>query len=172
MVTRRGTRHPLDEALRHGVREQIADGVPRETIAAETGLTLKQVDAIRAYIKIRKELTDRQMLRHAHSLAKARARKKRLKCLEFSECEELWEGQKGRCAISGARFSDRQVNTRAKVLSRPWRPSLDRINSKRGYERRNVRLVAQIVNFGLGEWPLAVFRDMCRRVAKNPRPGR
>jgi len=158
---------PLSALLRQSIREQLADGVPKGTIAVETGATLKQVDAIQAHITIaerKKKLTDKEMLRRAYRYALARARAKGMECLTHLDCEGLWEKRKGHCAISGVPFSNIVVNSKAKVLSRPWRPSLDRINPRKGYELRNVRLVAQIVNFGLGEWPLEVFLEMCRRV--------
>ncbi len=162
----------LSEDLRTSIREQLTDGTHSKIIAAETGATLKQVAAIQANITIavrKKRLTDDEMLKRAHNYAKARARAraKGRKCLTLSDCKDLWEMQEGCCDISGKPFSDLMVNTRATILSRPWRPSLDRINSKRGYERSNVRLVAQIVNFGLNEWPLNVFREMCERVTNR-----
>lgn len=158
----------LNDLQKLSIREQLADGLPRETIAAELGVTLKQVDAIRAHVTMaerKKRLTESVMLARAYNYATARARKKNFEYLSKAQCENLLKKQNGLCAISGRPFSDLVVNSRAKVLSRPWRPSLDRINPNGGYELRNVRLVAQIVNFGLGEWPLEVFREMCRLVA-------
>lgn len=117
----------------------------------------------------REPLTPEQMRQRAHGYAKARSKAKNLDCLTLDECAALWDAQQGRCAVSGQPFSNWQVAKRSKVLSRPWRPSLDRIDSRKGYEKRNVRLVAQIVNFAIGEWPFEVFTDMCRRVAAaNP----
>ena len=162
----------LNDELKKVIREQLADGVSKATIASQIGVTLFQVAAIQAHVTIaerKKRLTDDELLTRAHGYAKARARTRKWRCLSFSECRKLWESQKGRCDISGVRFSDLVVNPRAKVLSRPWRPSLDRINPKKGYERNNVRLVAQIVNFALGEWPIAYFYEMCERVVKRRR---
>ncbi len=160
----------LSDLLRNSIREQLADGVGKESIAVETSATLKQIDAIQAHITIserKKKQTNKEMLHRAYGYAQARARSKEMECLTLSDCEGLWEKQDGLCDISGIPFSDASVNSRAKVLSCPWRPSLDRINPRKGYELRNVRLVAQIVNFGLGEWPLKVFLEMCRQVTSK-----
>lgn len=160
----------LDEIDKQAIRDQLADGTQKAQIAAELEVTMKQIDAIQAHLtmaKRRKKLTNEEMLRRAHSYARARARSKGLRCLTLADCKSMWSEQRGRCCISGVPFSDLQVSTSAKILSRPWRPSLDRINSRRRYEKRNVRLVAQIVNFGMGEWPLNTFQEMCRRVVSR-----
>jgi hypothetical protein len=43
------------------------------------------------------------------------------------------------------------------LVKHPYGPSLDRINSQKGYVRGNVRLVCTAVNFGLGQWGDEVF---------------
>jgi hypothetical protein len=158
----------LDDSDRQAIRGQLTDGVPRLKIAIDLEVSLRQVDAIRAHVTMserREPLTPEQMLNRAYSYARARAKVKNLACLTQHDCAVLWETQGGKCAVSGQPFSNWQAQKGSKVLSRPWRPSLDRIDSRKGYEKRNVRLVSQIVNMAIGEWPFEVFVDMCRRVA-------
>ncbi len=47
-----------------------------------------------------------------------------------------------------------------KVRREPWAPSLDRINSARGYTIDNVRLVCVIVNYALNEFGDSTFFEM------------
>lgn len=60
----------------------------------------------------------------------------------------------GKCEVTGKPF----------VLSgdgrEPWAPSLDRINSDKGYTFTNVRLVAVVVNYALHEFGDSVFFEM------------
>jgi hypothetical protein len=45
----------------------------------------------------------------------------------------------------------------------PFRPSLDRINSKNGYTPDNTRLVCVAVNFALNEFGESTFKFLCER---------
>ena len=64
----------------------------------------------------------------------------------------VWERCEGRCAVSGLEFSEVQVGGgRAR---RPYAPSLDRIDTRRGYEPDNVRLVCAVANFAMNAWGL------------------
>lgn len=53
------------------------------------------------------------------------------------------------CHLTGIAFD---WTRRRKGARRPFAPSLDRIDSSRGYERDNVRLVCVIVNLAMNEW--------------------
>lgn len=63
---------------------------------------------------------------------------------------ELWEGQAGKCAVSGLSFQ----RSRSKWVRNPYNPSLDRIIPMDGYVRGNVRFVLDAVNVALNEWGL------------------
>lgn len=63
---------------------------------------------------------------------------------------ELLVEQEGRCAVSGVLLDTSDTGT-AKVRGRHT-PSIDRIDSKKGYTRDNVRLVTQAVNIAKGVW--------------------
>jgi len=65
----------------------------------------------------------------------------------------------GRCMVSGIPFSNERIPGSAR---RPYFPSLDRIDSSKGYSCNNVRLVCVLVNIALNEWGL----DPLMRVAQ------
>jgi hypothetical protein len=72
----------------------------------------------------------------------------------FTE-EELitaWERCEGRCGVSGLEFSEVQVG--GGKARRPYAPSLDRIDPRRGYEPDNVRPVCAVANFAMNAWGL------------------
>jgi predicted DNA-binding transcriptional regulator AlpA len=80
--------------------------------------------------------------------------------LKFELCLEdvspLLEAQDYRCAVSGREFSFEPVGP--SKLS-PYAPSLDRIDSARGYEIDNIRWVCVAVNFMMNQWGDEVFRS-------------
>jgi hypothetical protein len=57
--------------------------------------------------------------------------------------------QNGVCAVSGIEF---EIDHAPGQKRRPFAPSLDRIDSKRGYVRGNVRVVCVIANLAMNEW--------------------
>jgi hypothetical protein len=67
----------------------------------------------------------------------------------------LWKQAGGHCMLTGLPFRETAVGTgRAR---RPYAPSLDRIDSREPYSRRNCRLVLQAVNFALNAFGDDVF---------------
>lgn len=64
--------------------------------------------------------------------------------------EQLFQRQRGLCAISGLPFSLEEF---ADVLvEHPFTPSLDQFPPRSGYTVSNVRLVCITVNFGMDQW--------------------
>ena len=61
---------------------------------------------------------------------------------------DLVERSEGRCMMSGIEFDTAPANGRR----RPFAPSLDRIDSTKGYNAENCRLVCVIVNLAMNEW--------------------
>jgi hypothetical protein len=76
-----------------------------------------------------------------------------------------WERCEGRCAVSGLEFSEVQVG--GGKARRPYAPSLDRIEPRRGYEPDNVRLVCAVANFAMNAWGLEPVLHMARAMAKK-----
>lgn len=56
----------------------------------------------------------------------------------------------GFCELTRVAFSD----------NKPLRPSIDRIDSSKGYEIGNIRIVCHAVNCALGEWGEDVLRSI------------
>src|SRR3954447_13495057 len=69
--------------------------------------------------------------------------------------EQLYQQQRGRCAVTGIRFSMERKDDA--LVKHPFAPSLDRRSSKGGYTDDNVRLVCVATNFGMGQWGEEVF---------------
>jgi len=74
----------------------------------------------------------------------------------------LYLEQNGRCALSGIKLIP-EFGAGAK---NHVKPSLDRINSAKGYTHTNVQVVAAIVNIMKNDMPQDEFIRWCNRVAQ------
>ena len=68
--------------------------------------------------------------------------------------------QNFRCALTNVKFD---------IESKWYKPSLDRIDSNKGYTKTNLRLVAWIVNHCRGNLTDTDFIDMCKKVSNYNR---
>lgn len=74
----------------------------------------------------------------------------------------------GKCMLTGIPFSSEKLSGRR----RPWLPSLDRIDSSKGYIDGNMRLVCSAVNIALNDWGDEVFwRIVESAIAHRRLPG-
>lgn len=80
--------------------------------------------------------------------------------LTRGEFDALLARADGRCMISGIQFEFVYEGTASR---RPYAPSLDRIDSMKGYTAGNVRLVCVAVNLAMNQWGL----DVLMRIARN-----
>ena len=80
--------------------------------------------------------------------------------LADDHAERLFRLQHGVCAISGLPFSLARFD--GVLVQHPFAPSLDRILSKGGYTKDNVRLVCIAVNFGMGQWGEELYMTFAR----------
>lgn len=71
------------------------------------------------------------------------------------------ERQHYACAITGIAFSARNP---AGAHKRPFMPSLDRIDSAKGYTTDNLRIVCVAVNTLIQDWGAEVFLEIARAV--------
>lgn len=62
---------------------------------------------------------------------------------------EMWHRQDGKCAVTGIPLSIENGTTRHK---NPWKVSIDRIDSDKGYNKDNVRLVTHWYNNAKNTW--------------------
>jgi hypothetical protein len=66
------------------------------------------------------------------------------------------------CEVSGEKFNC-QVNEFDTHFN-PYAPSIDRIDSSKGYTKDNCRVVLACVNMGIGEWGLDIYLDVAEKV--------
>ncbi|MEO0547532.1 MAG: hypothetical protein AAF035_11355 [Pseudomonadota bacterium] len=93
---------------------------------------------------------------------KSRAAKKGLEwSISKAELWDLLEHQHWSCALSGIPFSYKKGSW-GKGRN-PYAVSIDRIDSRKGYTLKNVRLVTVAVNYALSDWGDAIFFEMCER---------
>jgi hypothetical protein len=79
--------------------------------------------------------------------------------LTRSEFDQIVEKADGCCMVSGIPFNRRAYKG---TNRRPFAPSLDRIDSRKGYSLENCRLVCQIVNIAMNAWgvePLMILAE-------------
>lgn len=80
--------------------------------------------------------------------------------LDKTFLNELFMKQQNKCALTKIDFIYEAENVSV-THKRPFAPSLDRINSQKGYTKDNVRIVCIIVNFALCEFGDDAFHKMC-----------
>jgi len=95
-----------------------------------------------------------------HAFLKARASAK-VRNIAFSitpdDVTALMQETKGYCAVTGTPFSERRIKGKR---IRPFMPSIDRIDSTKGYEPGNIRLVTSMVNIALNQFGDAALLTM------------
>jgi hypothetical protein len=83
--------------------------------------------------------------------------------------EDIWRmfrEQGGCCLLSGIPFSPEPFFNDS-LVTRPFAPSLDRMNAAWGYERDNVRLVCTIANFAMNRWGEAVLFQLAQGIVSH-----
>jgi len=82
--------------------------------------------------------------------AKRRASRKGRECdLKKEDAKALWERCKGACEITGIPFD---FTRKSNQKTRPFSPSIDRIDNTKGYTKDNVRVVCTSVNIAMNQW--------------------
>lgn len=97
--------------------------------------------------------------------------------LSREDLQDLWTSQNGLCAISGIIMEipdmlyDKHKNTgRRRTHLSPWRASLDRIDSSKGYVPGNVQFVCTIANIAKADFSMDQLNEFCSWVhSKNLR---
>ncbi|MEN6586401.1 MAG: hypothetical protein ABFE02_10210 [Sulfuricella sp.] len=109
----------------------------------------------------------RALLRNARKNANSRA----LPCtITIEDLLDLSRQAAGRCMFSGIEFEHGPADTMLTSRSRRkrlWAPSLDRIDSSKGYEPGNIRLVCMAVNAALQEFGDDVLIRIALALAKR-----
>lgn len=82
--------------------------------------------------------------------------------LTLVELLDVWDGQEGKCALTGLKLETSQFGT--------LKASIDRIDSKKGYTKDNIQIICAPLNMMKGILTNSEFLSWCRLVAKkNPR---
>ena len=105
-----------------------------------------------------------------HRVRSAARRAKRLgwECdITLDWAIERYNEQEGKCILSGLPLDTGPCDADTGRKRRPFRPSLDRIDSRGGYTQDNVRLVCSCVNYALGPWGEGVLRVMAAALVNN-----
>jgi len=79
---------------------------------------------------------------------------------------EIYEKQKGICAVSGITMTHASYGTRDVTNKYPYNISIDRIDSSKGYVPGNVQLVCCIINHMKWDSDMDVFLDTCKRIVE------
>jgi len=79
--------------------------------------------------------------------------------ISLEDVLEKYETQNGSCALTNIEFSLDRLGRKGK---NPFAPSIDRIDSHKGYTKENIRLVCVIVNLALNNFGDDAFDKMCR----------
>ena len=104
-------------------------------------------------------------LRRMFTSTKKRARNSNMDhTLTEEEFMILFERSNGKCALSGLSFSGGKTDS---MRVRPYFPSLDRINSEKGYTVDNVRFVCAAVNIALSDFGEDILRNIAFSIASK-----
>jgi len=94
------------------------------------------------------------------SAARGRAKKRGLEHdIDIAWALDAWDRQGGCCVITGIPLELEIPVSKTRELN-PFAPSLDRIDSGRGYTKDNVRIVCVIVNLAMNRFGLEAFQRM------------
>lgn len=102
-----------------------------------------------------------------HFMRRLLNKKDRNRHLTLECVMNLYHEQHGKCALSGIPMT--HIAGRGRVATNI---SIDRIDSSRGYEERNIQLVCCAVNIAKSNWPQEVFIELCQQVATHSRQPR
>lgn len=131
----------------------------------------RNIDYKKKYAKHRIENLQRQKkyriipeIRLAGLLSQAKRRPKSKKLgfdLDLEWILNEYNKRNGCCSLTGIRFTLLN-NDPGKRYQFPYSPSIDRIDSNKGYTKDNCRLVCAIVNFGLHRFGEDVYEYVCK----------
>ncbi len=110
----------------------------------------------------------REILRKRIEFAKSRAYTRDMEFdLTLEWLIDLYNYQVGRCAVSGLRLDVAKRERNVNGWKRPFSPSLDRIDSSRGYLQDNCRIVCSAVNNAMGSWGEGVLHLIARALTRQ-----
>ncbi len=94
---------------------------------------------------------------------KQRAKKKQ-RAFDLTIEDLLPQLEAGVCAMSGLSFDMSPTRNNVK---RPWSPSVDQIDCRRGYVRGNIRVIVWVLNAALNSWGDEVLNTLVHALCKR-----
>jgi len=95
-----------------------------------------------------------------------RAKRKSIEhSIQPSDMQEIVKRSGLRCEVSGIQFEFEQITR--KGPHRPFSPSLDRIDSSKGYTKENTRLVCLAVNIAMNTWGFSVLEKISHGIVNG-----
>lgn len=98
------------------------------------------------------------------NLLKSARKRAKIKSIEYdldiAWLTELFKQQNNKCLLTNIDFvipTERNNNK-----AHPFAPSLDRIDSDKGYTKENTRLVCVAINYGMNEFGEEIFSQICK----------
>jgi hypothetical protein len=108
-----------------------------------------------------------KQIQRAYRSAKGRARLDRLDFkIDERSLAVLLGQQNFRCAVSGIPF-DAAPHGTSRLM--PFSISIDRLDGRKGYTLDNIRLVACIANFAMGQWGLPALERLAEAISSRRR---
>lgn len=88
--------------------------------------------------------------------------------LTIEDVAALVANSRGRCAVTGIALSNERGDLpTGRRMRRPWAPSIDRMDSSKGYELGNCRIVCCAANYAMSQWGEAVLLEMAKSIARK-----
>ena len=88
--------------------------------------------------------------------------------LSHEDVSALVVNSRGRCSVTGISLSnERGEMPQGRRMRRPWAPSIDRMDSQRGYEIGNCRIVCCAANYAMSQWGEEVLLEMAKSIARK-----
>ena len=88
--------------------------------------------------------------------------------IDVEYLKDLWEKQDGKCIFTGIKMKLHKNGTEwSKDKGNPWKSSLDRIDSSKGYLKGNVRFICNIGNMCKQSWDDETVLKFCQEVVKT-----
>jgi len=102
-----------------------------------------------------------------YSSLKSRAKEKSLAFdLTPEYIQRVFDRCEGRCNITKLPF-DMEIGTKGRGKRNPYRPSIDRINSNRGYVKGNIQIVLTLVNTMKMDYTDKILHPVVKAWAEN-----
>ncbi len=99
------------------------------------------------------------------TLYKRFARNSKMRKIPFEltadDVREMMLATNGQCQVTGIKFDMHKMDG---MRVRPWSPSIDRIDSTKGYTKNNCRIICTAANLSINQWGDEVFYALASSV--------